>query len=254
MSNEYDIELPSGWKLPDRCLAYTALVGMLAAALVAVGSSTAQALVESKCVTSKGEREGRFEYFFDAQITERQRPCRKDQTEVLTRVFDAIAGEKAKAGLLPEGFTGSILVEGTTENTTVLERFPDHPVLHEPSGTLVTSDVTLDITEGSEYGEDIPDGCALWFGFRDQFTPENPAFSSLTSRPVFTNFFDHSGDLTQATDVWYIMLVGPAPLGQARLELGPTYIELPDGTRFRFDDAEVRFIDECEGSVRVTVE
>ena len=232
-----------------------ASAGALALLGVGIGSiSEAEAFSRSECVTAHGTVRGTVELLAHAEF-ERRRPCAGHESEVRTQTRGVIASERARArGLVPEGFE-SVEVEGSTLTNTHLVSFPDFPVEHEPSGTLVPPGIVVHIFLEDEEGIG---GCAPFFIAGNSFTEEQPGLINLSGldHELF-GWIDRAGGLSQATDGHLLLLVDPVREEDARFNPGPVYIALPDGTEFRFYDIWVKWNslgqEDCWTSVRVEV-
>ena len=76
---------------------------MASVAALALWSSAAQAVVESKCVTPTGAPTGLIEILPTPQ-DERRRPCRGDESEIKTQIAAVNPSSRAiRTGLIPRG-------------------------------------------------------------------------------------------------------------------------------------------------------
>jgi hypothetical protein len=225
--------------------------------LVALGATDAHALVESKCITPEGLLRGVIEILPDAD-TERRRPCLGSQSEILTQIVDLFPSQRAlQLGLVPAG-AAPIAIEGhavpDATETVWIRRFPGPaPAPDEALGVVID---ILDENNDESDGR----GCALWFIVTGSYGYDGRiGFHNLDNQPQTFMFMDHSvADLPNLMDAQAAIIVGPAPDGQARASSTPIRFAMPDGTTFRFDDAQVSYNalgrPDCQGSVEVTVE
>jgi hypothetical protein len=225
--------------------------------LVAFGTTSAQALVESKCITPQGLLRGVIEILPDAD-TERRQPCQTSQSEILTQIVDFFPSEEAlQLGLVPAG-SASIAIEGHAvqgaTQTVWIRSFPEGaPAPDEVLGVVID---ILDENNDESHGR----GCALWFIVTGSYGYDGRiGFHNLDDQPQTFMFMDHSiAEMPNLMDAQAAIIVGPAPDGQARASSIPVRFAMPDGTTFRFDDAEVSYNalgrPDCQGSVNVSVE
>jgi hypothetical protein len=222
--------------------------------LAALWAADAHALVESKCVSPRGELRGVVEILPDAEAQRRIACTGPYQSEILTQVVDIFPSARAlELGLVPQAAM-PVLVEGFAVNRTDwLEAFPEHAPVGSAMGILI------DILDEAN-DESLGRGCALWFLVSGTFGPDDPAFLNLNGQPQVFGFLDHDdvGLGEQLMDAQAAIIVGPAPSGDARAASQPVRFALQDGTVVRLEEAQVAFgamgKEGCWGSVRISIE